>query len=482
MAGDTLDKKSQEWRERKKDLIKVPEDLVSLRKELFKQELEKYRKDPKFESACKKIFGRVINILVKDEWKSYAKMDVSQTVRDIIGKFPEYWANIVFGLWLPNWDEKFSFSDLSDEGKLKFISLYKASQRVWKNKINLMDVYKREYDILVNQLSEKLSNMNLKNFLIRFQTTKESLKQNFWLTESECRIFLEFANFLKKNENIFKNNVGQVQKAWIWVGIAIGVIGTLALEAILFWVWYIWYQKLQDSFHFFDLEPWVVDVEEEEVEITSIEGAERMIAVDIWFHKNKKFTREQFSQDDIKGTTWLFGSDLEKSALRFWKRLINVAQSRDVILDLNWKFELQYDFAKEHWTKVHIDTKTETLVVETKTPELRFSDDHDLKRKVDTERIALDSFEEAEYKEFKDWIEGIKGEVKEKEEYDMALNMSAFRLLKHYHEAGEMFRGKYKVNNIRIHFTDTWNEIELNMDDVYKYSGIEFGIIELGKD
>ena len=428
---------------------------------------ESLLKDPVLQWAIEKIFNQVSDKAFWKEWRKLNELNISNVLEEY--EKQNKWVRIIYAernLWLK---DVTSFENLTNEQKINFMALNDAL-KTEKTTEDIINKIKELQDKYARKMAWSLEWSHVKNFL-----QLKGVLKDYWLNNKEIQKFQELVELIDKNKMIMKKITEMMTyKGKFWEKMIVSgwwVVG-FVIMTIIAWVelWYILFHKDSDDF---EPEPVIVVKEDEPVQIEYIEGVEKCIFWEIWFTKSVQFDLKQYRQDNIDRTEWnpifrfLWLGGLSRWARRWIKKSINVFQTRHVEIDLEWKMELEYNLdPQKSWTEMY--RRGDTLVIETEEPKLKFSEDHKLTRKVDTEFIALDDFENSEYEEFQKWINDIKDEIMETPEYQQALEISVFSTLKTFNDWAKVSEW-HQMNNIEIKFKDTKRSYTISFDDIDKY-------------
>ncbi len=370
----------------KKPIIDTAGKAVEWVKEWVKSDKKKFEilsNDPTVKSGLDKLYNGVCLKAFSEEWKTFETMNIWEKISDILKKYPSLLLEISWPLELPLTETK--FSNLSLQQKLNFMSLYQAVYyKGFFNKKNptVQDINDRmkRYNIAIE---EKInSSFAFENNIKNLWDIEKTLKK-YGLTPDEIWKVKEYILFLKKHPKYAEAWVLQVG-AWIiiWIFVAL---------------WFLWVKDAMRGKSEIETNVWHNGV-------TTIGEPQEVL---------KLITQEaefQTPTDRIAVSpqvTWWFYDFLKENRVTgnfltkpFTEKVLDLykeAQTREITMYLEWKYQLQFDLDDKN-SRIHIsaeDWKWEVFV-QLPLPKLVVIDTKATVESYDREIVQVDAYNQAQ--------------------------------------------------------------------------------------
>lgn len=389
------------------------------------KKFETLQKDSHLKSALNKIASKSLSDQFSkcEKEMTQKKLKVESYTRNILKDHRDLVFFITTELWLPYSSitnkNQTTFSKLSPTQKIHLLAIRDI---LWNYNWNIKNINSKtlvdSIKSYISGYSQKITesvNSSLKWFL--WLTSKSALKDVYNLTDIENQKLTEYLKFIEKHPEYVWGKI-KPQEAWWW-----------SVFILLIWIgiWIAWYYS-RDKL-------WKVMPETKyynwETQIEHPEDILRLLTQEANFSVTMSQKKEMFS---INEKDWF----LVKEA----KKLLNIPQSKEIEMRLEWKLALMYDLWK--WCEMNVNHNTWTVKVKLHKPWVTITE---TKAKVihsNSERWQLDEFKNAELE--------LENQMKEKA-INEALNRPTF-----YEEAKE--KTKTQIFNLLKNLHPYWVDIK----------------------
>ena len=289
-------------------------------------------KDPDIKNAAEKITagclkGSLVNKLFLNQ-EVFEKKNISTYINNVLKKNPEL---RLFMQKIGIWDVmNKKYEQLLPSQKLALLTLDETISRVngkviqvvnpIKDKTGKLDTSKFE-NMYISAMQEKIGNLGIDFKLSQLSNRwniKKTLKDDYKLTEVEANKYVQYLNILEKAQ---KSNV---QEAGSWLTLYVAWIITWVLLTTLGVVFYNKFTNAPTE-----------TIIKEKIKLWSPELIARLLSQDVPFHAEWVIEKAQFKVDPN-----------ENKALSGIKKLINMAQTRKMTMQVSGKVAVEFDFDK----------------------------------------------------------------------------------------------------------------------------------------
>lgn len=299
-----------------------------------KKKFDTLSKDKDVQSWWTKIFEVSCNKAMKKEFLELNHINVKETLNKLIKEHKDLRLFICGDLQLPL--NCTNFSQLTTVQKLNFTALYHALQvwkdssiwwklgNIWYKSPTSSENIKYNFDKYLGyyreDINSKFKYINISNFL----NLEKTLKDDFKLSDVECKKCTEYLLLIKKHPDFIWLNEMQMAKGGAWLYLVFFILGAIA--------WVLWYYAVT---HF---GKWNSETINEYWGVTEITTPEEILRL---------LTQESKFQNSGSSEKLLFEIEDDDSFIEeIGKRVINIWQRKEVHMTLEWKIALQYDLKK----------------------------------------------------------------------------------------------------------------------------------------
>jgi hypothetical protein len=332
--------------------------------------------DPEVKKVCNKIISKWLENSSIDKiflnQKSLENQNLSAYLDDIVVKYPQLWSFLYVDFWMGDFKNK-RYSQLNSEEKVKFLALEKTLHgslnklfAPYKEKNGRIDeiAFRRAYAEQVKGIINTLAIDFKLNQLSNLLDIKKTLKQDYMLSDIEAQKFILYLEEIKKNP---KNLTEAWSGTWYLIMLFAGIL-----------LWALWMKLYYDII---TPDPETI-IKTGRVTIWDPRTIAKLMTVEADFSTTGTMRKEQFKVDP--NDNWLKNKS---------KELLNVAQTREIVMELNGKFWVVFDLDN---SRFEYDYDTKKIYAYLKNPELTILQSHPKVLSRNSEVFEINAFNNAE--------------------------------------------------------------------------------------
>ena len=348
--------------------------------------------DPDILSSTDKISekcldSKLVNSFLLDQQK-FQNKDIFSYIENVIEQNPELWFFVSSSLWLGNLADK-KYEDLSTNEKIKLLVLYDTLNDKTANILSLykdgksdkinVSKFENSYNSHMKSLFNKLSIDFKLSQLSNFWNIQKTLIQDYGLTPLEAQKFTVYLENLKEQ---LKNSVIEAKWAWYLFAILFGVL--------LWAIWMNWYYSFKYPKTETIVRTW-------RTELWDPKLIAKLLPVEADFTTSWSLKKSQFAVDE--GDNWIF-----QQAKKLW----NVVQTKEIVMELNWKFAVEFDLDNSIF---EYDYDTKKIYAHLKSPKILITSSQANIISKNSEVFEIKSFDNAEMELLEDLKQNVVSEV-----------------------------------------------------------------------